>query len=226
MIAEISSQLSRHGLILRGGFAFAAGEDVPASAAGAKAVLLVGHGGPTIWPQFEAWRATQPADLADPLDAWSREVIGAVAARFGARAASPSDRPWLPFQQWAMRAEGLKPSPLCILMHPRFGLWHAYRGALLFDDEAAAAMVGSRAGDLHAKIHLCDGCDGKPCLKACPAGAHSSAGFAYQRCLSHVRSEAGQPCMDRGCFDRNACPYDAYRYTPAQQAFHMRALAQ
>ena len=34
-----------------------------------------------------------------------------------------------------MRAEGLKPSPIGILMHPQFGLWHAYRGALLFDVE-------------------------------------------------------------------------------------------
>lgn len=225
MIAGISSALAADGLILRGGFAFAPDEKVPAGAAGARAVLLVGHGGPTIWPHFETWRARQPAELADPLDTWSREVLGNVAERFGARAVSPSDRPWLPFQQWAMRAERLRPSPLGILMHPQFGLWHAYRGALLFDDADAAAVISDLTRDLHAPIHLCDGCDGKPCLKACPVSAYSAAGFAYERCLSHVGSAAGQACMTIGCLDRNACPYDAYRYPEEQQAFHMRAFA-
>lgn len=161
----------------------------------------------------------QPADLRDPLDTWSREVIGAVAEKFGARSASPSDRPWLPFQQWAMRAEGLKPSPLGILMHPTFGLWHAYRGALLFDAEMAIEPP-------RAVIHLCDLCEGKPCLKACPVGAHSTGGFAYQACLDHVRGRAGEPCRSQGCLDRNACPYGTeYRYAAEAQAFHMAAFA-
>lgn len=221
MIAEISSQLAENGLILRGGFAFAPGEAVPAGAASARAVLLVGHGGPTLWPHFQAWREKQPADMSDPLDTWSREVIGDVAARFGAHAVSPSDRPYLPFQQWAMRAEGLRPSPLGILIHPEFGLWHAYRGALLFE------TVPDGLPDLAAvrtPIHLCDGCDGKPCLYACPVGAYSKAGFDYQDCLGHVRSFGGVACMRNGCLDRNACPYgQAYRYSKDQQAFHMRA---
>lgn len=221
MIAEISSQLAKNGLILRGGFAFAPGEEAPAGAASARAVLLVGHGGPTIWPHFEAWREEQPSDIADPLDTWSREVIGTVAARFGARAVSPSDQPYLPFQLWAMRAEGLRPSPLGILMHPEFGLWHAYRGALLFDTVPDDLV---NFATVRTPIHLCDGCDGKPCLNACPVDAYSSSGFAYQACLRHLRSPAGRACMDTGCLDRNACPYgDAYRYSPAQQAFHMCA---
>lgn len=221
MIAEISSQLAGNGLILRGGFAFAPGEE---AFAGALAVLLVGHGGPTIWPHFEAWRQRQPPDLADPLDTWSREKIGEVATRFGARAVSPSDRPYLPFQQWAMRAEGLKPSPLGILMHPTFGLWHAYRGALLFTDPDAAREIGQAALPPHAPIHLCDGCDGKPCLKSCPVDAYSNDGFAYEDCLAHVRSPRGAACRQHGCLDRNACPYGAdYRYPAAQQVFHMRA---
>ena len=223
MIAELSTQLAENGLILRGGFAFGQDEKVPAGAEGARAVVLVGHGGPTIWPHFEAWLAKQSAELADPLDIWSREVVGEVAARFGVRAVSPSDFPYLPFQQWAMRAEGLRPSPLGILMHPEFGLWHAYRGALLLP------TVPDGIADLAAvrtPIHLCDGCDGKPCLHACPVDAYSTSGFTYARCIDHVRSPAGRACMETGCLDRNACPYgDAYRYSPAQQSFHMRAFA-
>jgi epoxyqueuosine reductase QueG len=144
-------------------------------------------------------------------------VIRAVATEFGARAVSPSDRPYLPFQQWAMRAEGLKPSPLGILMHPEYGLWHAYRGALLFDVEVLIQAP-------HEVIHLCDLCPGKPCLKSCPVDAYSQAGFAYQACLGHVRGPSGEPCRIGGCLDRNACPYGtAYRYPADEQAFHMAA---
>ena len=134
-------------------------------------------------------------------------------------AVSPSDKPYLPFQQWAMRAEGLRPSPLGILMHPEYGLWHAFRGALLFDVEIPVPEV-------KAPIHLCDQCVEKPCLKACPVWAHSHAGFDYAACLDHVLSANGRACLEHGCLDRNACPYGAaYRYSADVQAFYMNAFA-
>ena len=219
--AEIARMLAGYGLILRGGFDFAEDEHAPPAPSGApsKSVLLVGQAGAAPWPHFLAWRETQPADLADPLDTWARQVIGAVAERFGARAVSPSDKPYLPFQQWAMRAERLKPSPLGILMHPEYGLWHAYRGALLFD-------VALDFPQTEEPIHLCDACIGKPCMNACPVGAHSGDGFDYAGCRAHVRAPQGVLCMERGCLDRNACPYGvAYRYPENVQTFHMRAFA-
>ena len=219
MIDGIVSMLARYGLIPRGGFRFAAGEAAPSGPSGvpARSVLLVGQAGDAPWLHFSRWRRSQPENLADPLDTWSRTVIDGVAAEFSARAVYPSDKPWLPFQQWAMRAEGLKPSPLGILMHPEYGLWHAWRGALLFDVEIPIQAP-------REVIHLCDLCPGKPCLKACPVDAYSEAGFAYQACLDHVRGPSGGPCRTTGCLDRNACPYGAaYRYPAEAQAFHMAA---
>jgi len=227
-VSAIAHDLARHGLIPRGGLAFEPGEAVPSGPSGApaRAALLVGHGGPTIWPHFEVWRSRQSKDILNPLDTWSREVISQVAERFGARAVSPSDKPYLPFQQWAMRAEGLKPSPLGILMHLEYGLWHAYRGALLFEDDSIAGELRAMNQAAASPIHLCDLCDGKPCLKSCPVGAYSSEGFAYEACLGHVRATAGETCMSGGCLDRNACPYGTeFRYEPEQQAFHMAAFA-
>jgi ferredoxin len=221
MIEEITAALGANGLILRGGFVFPDNEHTPhgPSGAPAKSVLLVGQAGAAPWPYFLHWRERQPQPITNPLDSWSRQVIGNVAEAFGARAVSPSDKPYLPFQQWAMRAEGLKPSPLGILMHPQYGLWHAYRGALLFEDEIALPR--------HAEaIHLCDACVEKPCLKSCPVDAYSTECFAYQSCLAHVRGANGGPCRDGGCLDRNACPYGtAYRYPPDIQAFHMASFA-
>jgi ferredoxin len=221
LIAALSGILADDGLILRGGFAFAEGEAAPPGPSGvpARSVLLVGQAGGTPWPHFRRWRERQPAGLNNPLDTWASEVIGRLGREFGARAVSPSDRPYLPFQQWAMRAEGLRPSPLGILMHPEFGLWHAYRGALLFD-------VDVPVEEGRAAIHLCDLCLEKPCLKSCPVGAHGAAGFDHAACLVHVRGAAGGRCRDGGCLDRLACPYGvAYRYGPDEQAFHMAAFA-
>ena len=221
MIEEITAALGANGLILRGGFVFSDGEDAPYSASGAppKSVLLVGQAGATPWPYFLRWREQQPSTIANPLDSWSRQVIGDVAEAFGARSVSPSDKPYLPFQQWAVRAEGLKPSPLGILMHPQYGLWHAYRGALLFEDEIALPEQGEA-------IHLCDACVAKPCLKSCPVDAYATEGFAYRACLAHVLGGNGEPCRSGGCLDRNACPYGTeYRYPSDIQAFHMAAFA-
>ncbi|CAN7500420.1 hypothetical protein [Mesorhizobium sp. LjRoot246] len=217
-VDRIAAVLLAHGLILRGGFNFAP-DEAPTTGASARSVLLVGQAGAGSWPHFLRWWEKQLGTIANPLDTWSREVIGAVAETFGARAVSPSDKPYLPFQQWAMRAEGLRPSPLGILMHPRYGLWHAYRGALLFEDEIALPEQGET-------IHLCDACIEKPCLKSCPVDAYSAQGFAYQSCLAHVRGADGEPCRSGGCLDRNARPYGTdYRYPPEVQAFHMAAFA-
>jgi hypothetical protein len=215
-LLEISAALASHGLILRGGFVFGEDEEaLPISGAPARSVLLVGQAGAGPWPDFVRWQKRHGADLANPLDAWSREIIGGIAEKFGARAISPSNRPYLPFQQWAMRSQRLKPSPLGILMHPLYGLWHAYRGALLFDREISIRIP-------QKPIHLCDLCDGKPCLKACPVDAYSEQGFAHGDCLSHVRGDRGAACRTGGCLDRNACPFGAaYRYPAQMQAFHM-----
>jgi ferredoxin len=221
MIEGITAALGANGLILRGGFVFPDNEDAlhGSSGAPARSLLLVGQAGAAPWPHFLRWREQQPPTIANPFDSWSRQVIGAVAEAFGARAVSPSDKPYLPFQQWAMRAEGLKPSPLGILMHPLYGLWHAYRGALLFEEEIALPQQGEA-------IHLCDACVAKPCLKSCPVDAYSRDGFAYQACLAHVRGANGEPCRSGGCLDRNACPYGMeYRYPPDIQAFHMASFA-
>jgi hypothetical protein len=215
---RFSNLLGKAGLIVRSGFNFNEGETAPQMRGRpARSVILIGHGGGGFWTQFAMWLEGRHPTPANPLDTWSREVIDDVAELCGASAVYPSDIPYLPFQQWAMRAEGLKPSPLGILMHPHFGLWHAYRGALLFDHELDIAPVEN-------VIHPCDRCDGKPCVNSCPVDAFSASGYAVEDCRAHVASPDGYACRNAGCLDRNACPYAAeYRYSAAQQAFHMSA---
>ena len=200
-----AAMLAAHGLALRGGLNFSSDEQAPA-----RSVLLVGNVSGAVWPHFDRWRQLQPTDLANPLDTWSRQILESVAGEVGGRAVMPGDRPYHPFQQWAMRAERLRPSPLGILMHPVFGLWHAYRGALLLEEELDLPHV-------EAQNHPCDTCPGKPCLMACPFSAHSELGFDYPGCVAHLRT---QPTCLGACLDRNACPYAIeYRYPADLQRF-------
>lgn len=224
IIDTVKFNLDLSPLILRGGFDFGPAEERPAGPSGrpAASVLLICSAGAGWWDGFQRWIDRQPDVMANPLDTWSREILERLAHETGGRVVMPNDRPYQPFQQWATRAEGLRPSPLGILMHPEFGLWHAYRGALLYDEPVGSVIVE----EADKSNHLCDACVGKPCMNACPVGAHSLEGFAYERCIDHVRGPDGVPCRERGCLDRSACPYGAaYRYPPEVQAFFQRAFA-
>lgn len=227
LIQRAADALGPGGLVLRGGLNLAPGDpSAPGPGGGpARAVLLVGNLGAGYWPVFSAWCARQPGPLPDPLDAWSREVIAAAALAIGASVAMPNDRPFAPFQQWAMRAEGLRPSPLGLLMHPRHGLWHAFRGALLLDLPLSPGVLQGLDPTAEGAAHPCDLCAAKPCLEACPVAAHGARGFAHDACLSHIASPVGSACA-RACLARNACPHGAeWRYPPEVQAFHQRAFA-
>lgn len=223
VLARLDRALAPSGLSCRGVVRFEDRDVAPVLTDGrpAAAVVLVGVTGGAMWPVFSAWRTAQvDGGGADPLDCWSKIVIDGVAEQIGAVACYPSEAPYQPFQSWAMNAEGLKPSPLGILIHPRFGLWHSYRGALLFGDwqNGGEAAVGSD--------HPCDRCREKPCRSACPVGAITEGGFDVLGCRRHLATPEGQRgCMVSGCLARNACPVGTEnRYPQAQLHFHMQAL--
>jgi ferredoxin len=207
------------GVACRGGFHPTPEDGVPAVTAGepARTVVLLGFTGGRQWRHFTLspeYRDGEP----QPLDRWSRRIIGALARRFGARELYPdTGPPWWPFQRWARRAEALHVSPLGILIHPEFGLWHAYRGALVFAQPFAVPQMP-------AWPHPCERCAGKPCLSSCPVEAIAPARFERALCMRHVASPAGGECRSRGCLARRSCPVGAaHRYGPEQAAFHMRA---
>jgi hypothetical protein len=210
---EIEHALQSAGLTPRGAFHPAASDGVPPLAAGAPArsVVLAGNAGPQMWRAFDAARAAGGMTL----DAWSVQVLTELAARLDARAVFPFEPPYLPFQRWAMRAEACHPSPLGLLIHPDYGLWHGYRGALLF-----AAAVDLPPPDRRASP--CAGCADRPCLTACPVGAFDPAGYDVPACARHLAGAPEPACMDIGCLARHACPIGrSYRYAPEQARFHM-----
>ena len=207
--SDLSDSLSGHGLILRGGFHPEPGE---AGLEGVGTALLVGNAGAAMWEAFEPHIDSAP----DPLNRWTARVVEPIAEAFGARALYPFGEPHWPFQRWAQRAESLHPSPLGLLIHREYGLWHAYRAALLFPNRLDLPRQMGEPSP-------CESCAAKPCLHACPVGAFTPAGYDLSSCASHLTS-GDADCGHRGCHARNACPVGtAWRYPDDQIRFHMAA---
>jgi len=216
--AHLCRAVEARGLIVRGAFHPSAEDGVPAMAdgRGVATLVLVGVVGRSLWDVFQA--APESRQRQNPLDRWSRRVVAELAGELGADALFPfGGPPFLPFIRWAQRAEDVYPSPIGPLIHPEYGLWHAYRGAL--------ALPGSMdLPAMQARPRPCDACADQPCLSACPVGAFSARGYDVPVCIEHMDGRHGGDCLDGGCLARRACPVGVgYRYAPAQMGFHMRA---
>ncbi|MFW2545239.1 ferredoxin [Primorskyibacter sp. 2E107] len=199
------------GLRLRGALHPAPQDLAPA---GTGTVLLLGPDEPGFWPVF----ATSPeyADgLPDPLDRWSKRVLGVLAKGWGGTAIFPSDGPpYPPFVRWAESSGQAWPSPVRLLVQEQAGLFISYRGAVALPQRLDLPPRRQRP---------CTTC-ATPCVTACPVGA-LGAGQDYDvaACRAHLRSNEGAACM-AGCLVRRACPVGQdFRRDPAQSAFHMAA---
>lgn len=185
----------------------------------AVAIIVVGNVGGEMWPSF---RDADPDGLPDDhaLDRWTRARLEPIAARFGAAYLHPSDEPFWPVQRWAMAADVVEQSPIGLLIHPEFGLWHAYRGLFVLADDVSRVVPGTtRDGG-----SVCLGCVGQPCLSACPVDAIGTGRYDVVACRTHVASGSDPACAVLGCAARVACPVGVeFRYGPDQMGFHMRA---
>ncbi len=215
-IETVFSAIERAGLVPRGAMRLDDGERSGALA-GLRTLVLVGMAGRAGWDAFAA--SGEARDGAEhPLDRWSRRVIDGLAQNLGAAALYPfGGPPHFPFQRWAQRCEPVHPSPLGLLIHPIYGLWHSYRGALGFAEALDLPAI-------EATPSPCDSCAAKPCLGACPVGAFVVGGYDVPACVGRLKSAAGADCMERGCRARRACPVGAELVQGADQAaFAMRA---
>ena len=208
---RIEDALAPYGLITRGGFQVTAADNL---GDGIRSLVLVGNAGPAMWRVFEQQRTPH----ANAMDIWTRDVLERVAVELDAAVRFPfGGPPWHPFQRWAQRAEPVFSSPIMLLIHPEYGLWHGYRAALLFDEEIALPAP-ARA------VSPCDSCGERPCLSACPVAAFDGTGYDVPACAAFLETAEGTDCMSNACAARRACPVGAdYRYDQAQAAFHMTA---
>jgi hypothetical protein len=213
---NVRAGVEARGLSYRGAF-HPTPDDWPDGGDVVGTLVLVGFTGNQNWQHFRQSPEAQDGK-PDPLDRWSLRVIGALAHELGATALFPfQGPPWLPFLAWAQKAEPVRPSPLGMLIHPDWGLWHSWRGALAFLETLELPPPDRRP-------RPCDTCIDKPCLSTCPVNAFTSTGYDVAACVEHIESLLGTDCMEEGCRARRACPVGAgHRYSPEQARFSMRA---
>lgn len=194
-------------------------EEADAAPPGTASLVLVGPDGGAMWAAF--CTAPEARDgRADPLDRWSRRVIGGIARACGGAALFPFEGPpFHPFIRWARRAPDIWPSRLGLLIHAERGLWIAFRAAI------ALPVPLLPAAPAPAAARPCDAC-AAPCLSRCPVDAFTDAGFDAARCRAHLAAPEGAPCREGGCLARRACPVGrAFAHGGDQAAFHMKAFA-
>jgi hypothetical protein len=213
------------GLAVRGAFHPQPGELGAVAGAGEPGtVVLLGFTGSDQWRVFQDSSEAQDG-LPHPLDRWSRRVIGGLARELGAADFYPSGSPSspLPFQRLARHCEPVHPSPIGLLIHETYGLWHAYRGGLCLRERIALPSSSSPSPSPQ-QGSPCERCPDRPCIPGCPVSAFKKGAFELEACVSHVLSAAGTDCRENGCLARRACPVGPqFRYVAAQARFHMDA---
>ena len=205
---DIAALALPHRLTILGGFAAV---DDPTLPRGTRTVLMLGPAA-GFW-QHLAVQAEWDGH-PDPIDRWSRRVIGHLACDLGAKALFPfGGPPWHPFHQWALRTGAVWESPVRLLVHGQQGLMLSFRGALAL----------KQAVDLPVPPPSpCHTCAEKPCLTACPPRALTGAGYEVPACHAYLDTVAGQECLSQGCAVRRACPVSQrYDRMPEQSAWHM-----
>jgi hypothetical protein len=206
--ADIDRLLAPHHLAIIGGFCCDDEAELPK---GTRTLLLLGPQEPGFWAHLMA----QPEwGGPDPVDRWSRRVIGRMACDLGAKALFPfGGPPHHPFQRWALRTGRVWDSPVRLLVHDTQGLFVSFRGALALKEVFDWPSPATRP---------CDTCT-SPCLSACPPGALTGAGYDVPACHAFLDTAAGADCMTQGCAVRRACPVSqSYARMPEQSAYHMR----
>ena len=214
----IARQIEVRSLRLLGAFHPRPEDAVPPGPDGpCQTLILIGNVGDAMWRAFAACRPVGD----NPLDQWSRSEIGALARTLGGHLLLPSDGPpWRPFQRWARRGGAYHPSPIGILIHPDYGLWHAFRGALAFSRKIRLPARDRRPSP-------CESCPDKPCLGGCPVDAFATGVYDVPACTGWLAGDkdgaTGPNCLARGCAARRACPVGRDHVYRAEQAGHHMA---
>jgi epoxyqueuosine reductase len=208
-LADITARVAAHNLVVLGGFAPGPEDGLPADIS---TLLLLGPAEPGFWPHFTAqpeWHDGSP----DPMDRWSRRVIGGMACDLGAKAYFPfGGPPYHPFYRWALKTGRVWDSPVRLLVHQDQGLFVSFRGALALRQTVDLPPPAPR---------VCDDC-AKPCLTACPVAALGSGGYDVPGCHIFLNTAEGDACMSMGCAVRRACPVSqGYARMAEQSAYHM-----
>jgi epoxyqueuosine reductase len=174
-------------------------------------LILLGHGGKTLWHALE--KSAMQSD--NPVDDFSIRTIQQFfqeqSENHQYQIIYPGDTS-LDLQQLGQLAGWHHPSPFKVGINKQWGSWFAYRAAILTNTHYKAS---------HTIIDEspCNSCSNKPCIKACPGLAIDEDGFKLETCVN-FRKQAASICRHQ-CLARCSCPVaENHRYSEAQMHYH------
>lgn len=211
--SDIAARIAERHLTIMGGFHPEPDDGVPE---GCETLLLLGPREPGFWAAVSITESFTD-DAPDPLDRWSRQVIGRLACDLGAKAYFPfGGPPWHPFIGWAQKTGRIWTSPVGLLIHDEAGLMVSFRGALGLRERIDLPQPPA--------ARPCESCSAQPCRTACPVDALSETAYDTGACHGFLDTASGRDCLTQGCAVRRACPISrTYGRRPEQSAFHMRS---
>lgn len=185
-------------------------------------LILIGHGGTTMWQALQEKKYEQQADSAmdrndegHPIDDFSIATVQQFLQTEWADCAYeilyPGSRT-IGLQSLGKYAGWHHQSPFMVGINAYFGSWFAYRVVVLANTQLAVTP----------RIEMpspCSSCSDRVCIAACPAQALNDGQFNLNKCLDY-RQQAASLC-EQTCVARVACPVgETHRYTDAQINYH------
>jgi epoxyqueuosine reductase len=180
-------------------------------------LILVGHGGRTLWERVQATGLASDDPIDDFTRATVRAWLGAQLPGCAHALVYPGDAP-VGLQALGRLAGWHHESPFRVGVNAAWGSWFAYRAVLLVD--ADLPVTPALAGE-----SPCAACAGQPCVSACPADALREREFSLAKCIAY-RRQPDSRCRVT-CVARTSCPVrPEHRYDDAQIAHsYSRSLA-
>ena len=175
-------------------------------------LLLTGHGGRLLWQKLQE----VGMETADPVDTFSTQLTTQFITDYLSNPPHLMLYPFgdylVPLTQLGEWAGWSHPSPIGQGIHAQFGVWFAYRTAVLVNGDFPTTPRPQTTSP-------CQGCVDKPCISTCPAGAAREDAFHISPCVN-FRLGDNSLCADR-CLARMACPVaPQHRYTLPQIQYH------
>ena len=174
--------------------------------------VLMANAGSALWEAMKLDGMIFP----DPVDSFSSKVAVTFAKEYlqaESKLLYPSNEYLVSLPEFGTLAGWSHMSPMRVGIHPKFGLWFAYRVLML----VSVPLPPTERG---ATEHPCLSCIEKPCQSACPANAVGNIGdFDLDKCFG-FRDKENSPCA-RQCLARVRCPVGSeFRYTKDQLNYH------
>jgi len=188
-----------------------AGLIAPEECTGFRQLLLFGNGGGTFWQALgrAGMQGEHPVDRFSVacVARYMRETLPEHCYRLLYPGVTV-----IPLQTLGKLAGWHHPSPMMVGINAEWGVWFAYRVALLADTELTPTVPWTAPSP-------CNDCGKRPCVSACPAGALDSGSLQLERCLAYRRREDSRCRLT--CLARETCPAGAaHRYSDQQLRYH------